>query len=132
MKLSEILNEIDQSPISSHSRAAHIVGYLNSELQLMGDAVMTSDTTGAAAIAAIYRAPREQQELVFSKDFTPMRKKDSYKLTVIALTALSVFAGLGFAGTVVKLNGEASDGFFDVFKVLISGLLEITKLFIST
>uniref|UniRef100_A0AB39CDA0 Virion structural protein n=1 Tax=Pseudomonas phage RVTF4 TaxID=3236931 RepID=A0AB39CDA0_9VIRU len=132
MKLSEILNEIDQSPISTHQMAAHIVGYLNSALQLIGDAVIGPETTGAAAIAAIYKAPRETQDEVFAKDFTPLRKKDSYKVTVLGLSGLAVFAGLGFAGTVAKLEGQAADGFFDVFKVLISGLFEIAKLVLST
>lgn len=132
MKLSDILNEIDQDPISSYPMSAHIVGYLNSTLQLMGDAVIGPATTGAMAIAAVYKSPRETQEEIFAKDFTPLRKKDSYKVTVLSLAGMAVFVGLFFAGTVAKFEGQAAEGFFDVFKVLISGLFEVIKLVVTT
>lgn len=131
MRLSEILNEIDQSPISTHAKGALIVGYLNSALQLMGDNVLTTGTTGATAIAVIYRAPREVQDEVFAKDFTPLRKKDSYKATVLCLAGGAVLSGLIFAGMVAKADGEVAEGAFDVFKVLIGGFFEIAKLFIT-
>jgi hypothetical protein len=131
MKISEILNEIDQSPISSHSTAALMIGYLNSELTLVGETALTSSSTGAEAIAAIYKTPREKQDVIFQKDFTSIRKKDSYKFTVLSLAVLAVVAGAGFAGSVAKLEGEAAAGVTDVFKVLITGLFEIAKMMIS-
>lgn len=131
MRISEILSEIDQSPISTHSTAALVIGYLNSELMLVGDAVLTSSSTGAEAIAAIYRGPSEKQDAIFQKDFTSIRKKDSYKFTVLSLAVLAVVAGAGFAGSVAKLEGEAAAGVTDVFKVLITGLFEIAKMLIA-
>jgi len=47
------------------------------------------------------------------------------------MAILAVMAGLGFAGSVAKLEGEAAAGVSDVFKVLITGLFEIAKLLIS-
>lgn len=131
MKLSDILNEIDQSPISSYPMAAHIVGYLNSTLGLMGDSVIDSKTTGAAAIAAIYKSPRETQDEVFAKDFTPLRKKDSYKVAVLLFSAFAVLCGFGWAGSVAKLEGDAAVGFFDLLKLLAGGLIEMGKLIIT-
>lgn len=131
MKISDILSEVDRNPISTHPTAAMVVGYLNSELTLVGVPTLTMESTGADAIAAIYKLPREKHDEVFQKDFVSFRKKDSYKFTVLALAVLSVCAGLGFAGSVAKLEGEAAAGVTDVFKVLITGLLEVAKLFVN-
>lgn len=131
MKISEILSEVDRKPVSSHPTAAMLIGYLNNELALVGAALLTTESTGAEAIAAIYRLPKEKQDEVFQKDFTSLRKKDSYKFTVLALAVLAVCAGLGFAGSVARLEGDAVAGVTDVFKVLITGLLEIAKLFVN-
>lgn len=131
MRISDILSEVDRKPISSHPTAAMLIGYLNNELSLSGIAPITSESPGTEAIAAIYRLPREKQDEVFQKDFTSLRKKDSYKFTVLALAVLAVTAGLGFAGSVAKLEGETAAGVTDVFKVLITGLLEVAKLFIN-
>lgn len=67
MKISEILSEVDRGPISSHPTAAMLMGYLNNELALVGAAPLTNESTGADAIAAIYRLPREKQDEVFQK-----------------------------------------------------------------
>jgi hypothetical protein len=131
MKISEILNEIDRSPISTHPTAVMLIGYLNNELVLSGDAALTTATTGAEAIAAIYRGPSDKQDTIFAKEFTPLRKKDSYKFLVLSMAILAVLAGLGFAGSVARLEGEAAAGVTDVFKVLITGLFEIAKLLIA-
>lgn len=130
MKISEILSEIDSKPISTHSTAAMLVGYVNSELTLVGEPPLTSESTGAAAIAAIYRLPRDKQDLVFQKDFTSLRKKDSYKITVLALSTLAVVACVGYAGSIAKLEGEAGANLTDIFKLLITGLFEVAKLVI--
>jgi hypothetical protein len=131
MKISEILNEIDLSPISTHPTAAMVIGYLNSNLMLSGDTALTTASTGAEAIAAIYKSSREKQDEIFAKEFVPLRKKDSYKFLVLSMAVLAVVAGLGFAGSVAKLEGEAAAGVTDVFKVLITGLFEIAKLLIA-
>lgn len=131
MKISEILSQIDRSPISTHPTAAMLVGYLNNELLLSGETALTTSSTGTEAITAIYRAERDKQDAIFQKEFVPLRKKDSYKFTVLSLAVLAVLAGLGYAGTIAKLEGEAAANFTEVFKVLITGLFEIAKLFIS-
>jgi len=131
MKISEILNEIDRSPISTHPTAAMLIGYLNNELLLSGETALTTSSTGTEAISAIYKTDREKQDAIFQKEFTPLRKKDSYKFLVLSMAILAVMAGLGFAGSVAKLEGEAAAGVSDVFKVLITGLFEIAKLLIS-
>jgi len=46
MKISEILNEIDRSPISTHPTAAMLIGYLNNELLLSGETALTTSSTG--------------------------------------------------------------------------------------
>lgn len=131
MKISEILNEIDRSPLSTHPTAAMLIGYLNNELLLSGETALTTSSTGTEAISAIYKAPREKQDIIFQKEFTPLRKKDSYKFLVLSMAVLAVIAGLGYAGSVARLEGEAAAGVSDVFKVLITGLFEIAKLLIS-
>ncbi|QBJ02722.1 hypothetical protein MZD04_gp196 [Pseudomonas phage Psa21] len=108
-----------------------LIGYVNNELVLAGVTPLTSTSTGAEAIAAIYKIPSEKQNIVFQKDFTTLRKKDSYKYLVLSMAVLAVLAGLGFAGSVAKLEGESAAGVTDVFKVLISGLFEIAKLLIT-
>ncbi|WDS62247.1 hypothetical protein [Pseudomonas phage D6] len=108
-----------------------LIGYLNNELLLSGETALTTSSTGTEAISAIYRAEREKQDTIFQKEFTPLRKKDSYKFLVLSMAVLAVMAGLGFAGSVAKLEGEAAAGVTDVFKVLITGLFEIAKLLIS-
>lgn len=130
MKISEILSEIDSKPISTHSTAAMLVGFVNNELALVGEPPLTSQSTGAEAIAAIYRLPRDKQDQVFQKDFTSLRKKDSYKLTVLALSTLAVVACVGYAGSIAKLEGEAGANLTDIFKLLITGLFEVAKLVI--
>lgn len=130
MKISEILSEVDSKPISTHATAAMLVGYVNNELALSSLPLLTSESTGAEAIAAIYRLPPDKQDLVFQKDFTSLRKKDSYKFTVLALSSLAVVACIGYAGTIARLEGEAGANLTDIFKLLITGLFEVAKLVI--
>jgi hypothetical protein len=115
MKLSELLSNLDSSPISNNPQSAMIVGFLNSELNLVGDAALTKNSSGAEAIAVIYKAEQSTQDKIFLKDFTPVRQKDSYKFTIVVLTVLAVLAGIGYQDSP------------EIVKLLLSGIIEIAK-----
>lgn len=132
MNVSQILSEIDRNPISTHAVAALLVGYLNNELVLSGSDALTSASTGTEAITAIYKTSRDKQDIIFQKEFVSLRKKDSYKFSVLSMAVLAVIAGLAYAGSVARLEGEVAAGMSDVFKVLITGLFEIAKLLIAS
>lgn len=115
MKLSELLSNLDTSPLSTNSQSAMIIGFLNAELQLTGADALTRDTSGAQAIGAIYKAEPTTQDRIFNKDFTPVRQKDSYKFTIIVLTVLAVMAGIFYHDAP------------EIIKLLLTGIIEIAK-----
>lgn len=131
MKISDILSEIDSKVLSTNTTSSMLIGYINNELTLANIPNLTRESTGAEAIAAVYRLPQDRQDIVFAKDFTPTRKKDSYKFTVLALAGMAVVTGLAFVGGISHLEGEAAIAAKDILTVLITGLVEIAKMFVA-
>lgn len=133
MTLEDTLTSLGDDPLVKSPNYRQIIAFLNGSFSGMEGEVITAATPADVILTRIYSIKDSvQQNAILSKEYKSVRNSDTYRTSLLTVSAILAALAIGFVISLINADGPMTAESADVFKTLGLGLIEILKTLSST